>query len=290
MKHGLIACALLSTAIPFAGCHISGGQECLAPGGIVFPHKWVGQIDRSKFNEPSGIVYHPIRGTLFVVGDEGDLCEMTGKGVLVKKKLSDRRGPAGQRPDYEGITCDPATGLLYVAVEGQETIIEVDPETFETKRTFRLERVLNGKTLMKKGGQGIEGITFVPDPQHPEGGTFYVAHQSFTLENPGEVSGILEVELPLRTASHDDPRGKTLRCFSLGVIDLSGLHYDKATDRVYVISDATNTLWEITRQGRIVRRYAFPGDSQEGIAVDPGGYVYIAQDSGGILKIEWLRR
>lgn len=290
MKHGLMACALLAAPIALAGCHMSGGRACLAPSGIVFPHRWVGQIDRHNFNEPSGIVYHPIRGTLFVVGDEGDLCEMTGKGVLVKKKLSERHGPAGQKQDYEGITCDPSTGLLYVAVEGRETIVEIDPETLETKRTFHLERALDGETLMKEGGQGIEGITFVPNPQHPEGGTFYVAHQSFSLENPGEVSGVLEVELPLRTASHGDPKGKILRCLRLGVIDLSGLHYDPDTDRLYVISDATNTFWEVTRKGKIVRRYAFPGDSQEGIAVDAQGHVYIAQDSGGIVKIEWLRR
>ncbi len=29
--------------------------------------------------------------------------------------------------DFEGITCDPATGLLYIAVEGEEKIIEMDP-------------------------------------------------------------------------------------------------------------------------------------------------------------------
>ena len=35
--------------------------------------------------------------------------------------------------------------------------------------------------------------------------------------------------------------------------------------------------------------YAFPGDNQEGIAVDPAGFVYYAQDSGGIIKMKWLK-
>ena len=77
--------------------------------------------------------------------------------------------------------------------------------------------------------------------------------------------------------------------FSLGVTDLSGLHYDQQKDTLYVISDATNTFWEVTREGKIIRGCAFPGDNQEGLAIDPEGYVYIPQDSGGIIKIKWLR-
>jgi glucose/arabinose dehydrogenase len=42
-------------------------------------------------------------------------------------------------------------------------------------------------------------------------------------------------------------------------------------------------------EGRIVREYAFIGDSQEGIARDGDGYLYITQDSGRILKVKDLR-
>ena len=75
------------------------------------------------------------------------------------------------------------------------------------------------------------------------------------------------------------------RSFSIGVIDLAGSHYDRASDLMYIISDATNTFFEITRTGKVLRAYAFPGDNQEGIAVDDEGFVYIAQDSGGIIKV-----
>ena len=286
MIRKLMGCVALVVGVAIAGCGASANRSYPAPSRIMFPYEWLGNIDKDSFNEPSGAVYHSGRGTVFVVGDEGDICEITTAGVLVKKKLSDRQG---RRPDYEGVTYDPSTGLLYVAIEGQETILEINPETFETTRSFPIERAFNGKLLMKKGGQGIEAITFVPNSKHPEGGTFYVANQSFSLDNQDDISAIFEVELPLRTAGLHDPKGKILRYFSLGVIDLSGLHYDKLKERLYVISDATNTFWEVTKEGKIFRGYAFPGQNQEGLAVDAEGHVYIAQDSGGIIKIKWLR-
>ena len=58
--------------------------------------------------------------------------------------------------DLEGITHDPSSGLLYVAVEGAEDILELDPDTLAVLRTFSIPRKLNGKTVLKKGGGGIE--------------------------------------------------------------------------------------------------------------------------------------
>ena len=78
-------------------------------------------VDVRGFNEPSGITYHPHRGTLFVVGDEGDLLEMTTTGEWVKHKRI-------READFEGVTCASATGLLYVAVEGEERILEIEPD------------------------------------------------------------------------------------------------------------------------------------------------------------------
>ena len=94
--------------------------------------------------------------------------------------------------------------------------------------------------------------------------------------------------MPLRSSSAADSTGKIVRSISLGYIDLSGLHYDSANDQLLVVSDATNTFCQITRTGRILRLYAFPGANQEGIAMDSDGFLYIAQDSGGIVKIKWV--
>jgi hypothetical protein len=271
--HGAIA------ALVAANAALSTGWA--ADADKMLPHEWIGNIDRSGFREPSGICYHSARGTLFVVGDEGDLCEIRTDGTLVKSQRV-RRG------DFEGVTCDPSSGLLYIAVEGEETILEVHPDTFAVLRTFQLPRQFQGRTVMKEGGQGIEAITFVPDAEHPHGGTFYVANQCMTLDIPDDISAIFEIELPLRDSGAS--AAKILRCFEPGVPDIAGLYYDAGKGSIFMVSDMTDTLLEYTLDGRRLAAWQFPGKDQEGIAADPEGSLYIAQDSGGIIKIRWTDR
>lgn len=247
-----------------------------APATLVFPCQWVGDIDQVGFNEPSGICWHTRRQTLFVVGDEGDICEMRTDGTLIKQK---QIRPA----DFEGVTHDPATGLLYVAIEEVESILEVHPETFEILREFSVPRSFNGKTLLGAGAEGIEAITFVPDPEHAQGGLFYVANQAFTLANEQDISAVFKVELPLRSRVGES---KITGYFTPGIIDLAGLYYNPLTEHILVVSDATNTIIEYSPDHQLVTAYAFPGDNQEGIAVDPNGFLYIAQDTGGIIKFK----
>ncbi len=250
------------------------------PPDIPSPYRWIANIDQVNLNEPSGIIFHPGRETIFIVGDEGEICELHRDGTLVKQKRI-------CYADFEGITCDPSTGLLYIAIEGEEKIIEIDPEDFRVLREFDINRTFQGALVLKHGGQGIEAITFVPDSNHPEGGTFYVTNQGLDLNNKEDPSAIFELEVPLRSGSAGDTVAKIVRYFSLGVIDLSGLCYDEKSGHLYVISDATNTFFEITRDGNILQAYPFPGNNQEGIAADADGFLYIAQDSGGIIKVKW---
>ena len=91
-----------------------GSPKQSGPSEVVirFPYLWLdepgfgGDIDQQDFTEPSGIVYHPIRKTLFVVGDEGEITEIQTDGTpLFIESLPG---------DLEGITVAPETGLLYV--------------------------------------------------------------------------------------------------------------------------------------------------------------------------------
>jgi uncharacterized protein YjiK len=274
----VVLVSLVASLVALAGCRSAASTQ-RAYLDIIFPNEWVGDIDKIAFNEPSGICWHSIRKTLFVAGDEGDICEIKTDGTLVKQKhLRDA--------DFEGITFDPSSGLLYLAVEEEEAIVEVDPETFDILRQFSLPREFEGRTLLKQGGEGLEGITFVPDPAHPQGGTFYVANQAFTLSNPQDISAIFQVEVPLRTNTGP---AKIIGYFEPGVIDLSGLHCDPSTGNILAICDSPNTIMEFSPAHKLLRYCAFPGDNQEGITVDPDGFIYIAQDTGGIIKLKWLR-
>jgi uncharacterized protein YjiK len=270
----LFAC---SVAALLTGCQ-SAADKTPDPASMVFPCQWKGDIDQVDFNEPSGICWHSQRQSLFVVGDEGDICEIKPDGSLVKQKLL-RPGA-----DFEGVTHDPDTGLLYVVIEEVESVIEVHPETFAILREFSIPRKFKGKTLLNAGGEGIEAITFVPDSSHAQGGLFYVANQAFTLTDEQDISAILQLELPLRS-----PKGKARITGYLapGIIDLSGLYYDDQTKRLMLISDATNTILSYSLDHELISAHAFPGDNQEGVTVDPDGFLYIAQDSGGIIKFKW---
>ena len=261
--------------------HKQNSLTGLAP--IQLPHKSIGNIAPIPMRELSGITYHPQRQTVFAVGDEGDIYEIRTDGGLIRKGLL-------EQTDIEGITVHPETGLLYAVVEGDEVILEIAPQTFRVTRKFRVNRNFEGRELLKKGGMGLEAIAFIPNAFHPEGGTFWVGNQSFSLKQGKEPSVICEVIVPLlsSTASSDTDKieGQISRFFSLSIIDISGLAYDQERQCLLVMSDTTNLLQEITLDGNVRRQYLIPGHDQEGIVIDKMGFMYIVQENGEIIKLE----
>lgn len=253
---------------------------------IRFPYEWLdtpgsgGNIDTSDFIEPSGICFHPLRKTLFVVSDEGEVMEMTTEGDPVfRMKIPG---------DLEGITVHPKTGILYIVREGEDIILEFDPSQKEVTREFPLNREYRGDpNFIQKQvctyDNGIEDIAFVADEKHPEGGTFY-------LSNQWDPPCIMEVWVPLLSSQAKTAEARILRVLPFQIDDPAAMYYDPNSRRLNVVSDADNILVEITLQGKPVHQYAFLGDKQEGIARDDEGYLYIAQDSGGILKVKDLRK
>ena len=261
--------------------HKQNSLTGLAP--IQLPHKSIGNIAPIPMRELSGTTYHPQRQTVFAVGDEGDIYEIRTDGGLIRKGLL-------EQTDIEGITVHPETGLLYAVVEGDEVILEIAPQTFRVTRKFRVNRNFEGRELLKKGGMGLEAIAFIPNAFHPEGGTFWVGNQSFSLKQGKEPSVICEVIVPLlsSTASSDTDKieGQISRFFSLSIIDISGLAYDQERQCLLVMSDTTNLLQEITLDGNVRRQYLIPGHDQEGIVIDKMGFMYIVQENGEIIKLE----
>ena len=189
--------------------------------------------------------------------------------------------------DLEGITVDPSSGLLYIAAEGVDTILEYDPEKGEVIRRFPINREFQGnENYLESHGEpyedGIESIVFIPDAMHPEGGSFYVGNQ-------WDPACIMEIQVPLGSTHKDVTEARIVRVLPAKMDDPSAMYYDANTKRLNVVSDADNILIEMTLEGKIMKTYAFPGDTQEGLARDEEGFLYIAQDIGGIIKIKDLR-
>jgi len=253
---------------------------------IRFPYKWLdmqsygGNIDRQSILEPSGICYHPDRSTLFVVSDEGYVAEIKKDGTPVANHRV-----AG---DLEGITINLQTGLLYLGVEREDAILEFDPEKGEVRRRFPISREYKGdpnflEQQVNQYDNGIESLAFVPDRNHPEGGLFYVGNQ-------WDPPMIMKVQVPLRSSRAAEAEARIIEVLPFKMDDPAAMYHDPATGLLNIVDDADNIFVEITLQGRLVRQYAFLGDNQEGICLDDEGYLYIAQDTGGILKVKDLRK
>ena len=252
---------------------------------IRFPYEWLGtpgfdgDIDQQNLAEPSDICFHPFRKTLFVVSDEGAITEIETDGTPVfNLKLPG---------DLEGVTAHPQSGLLYIVIEGEDVILEFDPDKKEVTRKFPVNREFQGNPnfLQKQEGydNGIESIAFVPNENHPEGGTFYAGNQR-------DPPCIMEILVPLKSSQAETAEARIIRVLPFKMDDPAAMYYDSETGLLNVVSDADNILVEITLEGKLIKEYAFLGDNQEGIAWDEEGYLYIAQDSGGIIKVKDLRK
>ncbi|MFQ6052119.1 MAG: SdiA-regulated domain-containing protein [Candidatus Hydrothermarchaeota archaeon] len=247
---------------------------------IRFPYTWLGNIDQQNFVEPSGICFHPLRKTLFVVSDEGKIVEMETDGTPV----FNLKIPG----DLEGVTVNPQSGLLYLIIEGEDIILEFDPDKKEVTRKFPVNREFQGdpnflQKQEKDYDNGIESIAFISNENHPEGGTFYVGNQD-------DPPCIMEILVPLKSSQAETAEARITRVLPFKMDDPAAMYYDSKAGLLNVVSDADNILVEITLEGKLAKEYAFLGDNQEGLARDEEGYLYIAQDSGGIIKVKDLRK
>lgn len=282
MKKSTLIIITLSIVLFLAGLGLiwSKYSDQTSVPKLLTAYSKITNIDQINFEEPSGLTFHSHAQTLFVVGDEGHIAELTLDGQFIK-------GYYYEDLDFEGITVNPQTGLLYVIVEDQRTILEISPATLKVQREFFIPRYFRGQLVMDDEADSLEGITFVPNVKHPHGGTFFVTNQSFDLSDETNWSGIFEVEVPLRaSAQFDQLDSQVIGFFTLNLTDLSGIHYDSASKTLFVISDSNDKLVQTTIEGKKLKQIDLVGQDQEGITFDYQGNMYLAQDSGGILKVQ----
>jgi uncharacterized protein YjiK len=234
-----------------------------------FPYRAVDDFGKAKSDKLSGIVFHPGRETLFAVIDNGRIIEIKTDGTFIRRKQ------VREKADFEGITYSPTTDMLYVAIEGEEVILEVDPETLEAERDVPIDRMFEGDVLLSPEGNGIEGITFVPASGGATNGSFYLVNQSKELRGR-DPSIVFEAEIDRAT---NKPQARITRYFSVGVTDLSGIHYAPSSGRLFIISDSNDLLLEVSLTGQVLETYPLPGKKQEGITIDGDGFLYIGQDA-----------
>lgn len=260
--------------ITLACCALTSGCNSLKPGTgpqlPPFPGRLVATFNEPHCKEPSGIVFSKSRGTLFVVGDEGDICELRTDGTLVNKARI-------RKTDLEGITSNPVTGNLYALDELSISILEINPDSLEVLQHISID-LLPAQYNHENKNRGFEAITFLPNPGQAANSRLFIANQG---RSDRASAAVHELTIPL---ADGDNVAKTLQIFEQKIADLSGLHYDDSSGLLLVISDAHNTLLLMTTEGDTHTSYTLPGENQEGITLDDEGYLYIAEDSGNIIK------
>jgi uncharacterized protein YjiK len=263
LLHITLACCAL---LPGCNSREPGTDPQLAP----FPGQLVATFNEQHCNEPSGIVFSKSRGTLFVVGDEGDVCELNTNGKLINKT-------GIRETDLEGITVNPVTGNLYALDELSSSIFEIAPDSLEVLQQLSIG-LLPEQYQHKSYNRGFEAITYLQDSKQPADNRFFIANQG---RSDRAAAAVHKLSVPLAGSGNV---ANTLQTFKQQITDLSGLHYDDRSELLLVISDAHNTLLLMTTEGDIHTSYSLPGETQEGVTLDDEGHLYIAEDSGNIIK------
>ena len=222
------------------------------------------------------------RGTLFVVDDEGHICELLTDGTLLQQ------GHVA-KTDLEGITINQASGLLYVIDEKSGAILELDPNRLEAQRRFIIKTAPGYyDPAGYNNNRGFEAITFIANPAQPSGGSFFLASQGRSSDSDKDLASVYEIAVPTLSITNADQsadqRATIIRSFTLDISDLSGLHHDDNTGLLHLISDEHDRLILLTSDGAEQASHTLPGKNQKGITLDAEGYVYIAEDSGDIIK------
>lgn len=247
----------LSSLVGFFAAVLAAATAAQSPFPGTLPGLDIGGSLPASF-EASGCMWHPRLQQLFVVSDTGKLVRMEASGVVHQTW-----SPNGDIEDV--CVADPATNFVYLVNEQFAAVLEFNFATGQVTRVFDLSPYLPSVT-----DRGLEALTFVPDPADPEGGLFHAGHQ--------DNGRVYVFRLPVKTSSLSSTVTFVQSYVPVaGRTDLSGLCYDPATERIYVLYDTASRIAALTKTGALVQEWTLPGSNQEGIAIH-GCRLFIAQD------------
>jgi uncharacterized protein YjiK len=215
--------------------------------------------------EASGVCYSKKRDSLFVVGDEGRVYELSKDGKVLNKIYLPKH-------DFEGIACDDKENRLYLAVEGKDHIIILSQNSLKKRSKIKIKREYKGKLILKKNWKknGLEGITLIKN-------SIALTNQSKKFLPKKDPSVILLIE------KNGDKKREIKSLIDLRIKDLAGLDYYNGY--LYVVSDHEDLLikYDLKKQ-KIVSKIKLPPFAQEGVAIDSEENIYFADDNGHIYK------
>lgn len=220
--------------------------------------------------EPSGIAFHPGRGTLYVVGDRGGVAELTREGEVVRRVKLEGHG-------FEGITVGPGGRLFAIEEKKKPVLYELDPETLQVVATYEVDPKLGEtRVLGERRNKSAEGLCYVPELD-----AFYAINQ--------EPPRLVKLAVPLQGGG----KARVVEFVELSAViahQASDVTYDADSGHFLVLESSggwgEGAVHELTREGKLVRRIPVPGVRAEGLALDGTGAAFIADDAGGVLRVD----
>jgi uncharacterized protein YjiK len=266
MAVGMVGAAALAS---FVGTARAGKQGRKNSQVFGTPNR----LETPGIKEPSGVALHPGLGHLFVVGDDGSMAEFDGSGTVV------RAHPA--KGNLEDVAAHPPTGWLLLLDEQKSELTAYDPATQKPTKRWRLDRAALVGQASGAANAGFEGLAFRPEDGLPSGGVFYLAHQ----RDPAMLIAItLDVTGTATTVGADAVVG---RWPLPGHGDITAVTFVPALGRMVVVADKEDQLLVIGDDGSVLSLIPLPGQQQEGVAVDPAGNLWIADDQDkSLLKMD----
>jgi uncharacterized protein YjiK len=241
---------------------VGGGKEEEVKAARIFADPQ--RVTDLGVKEPSGVVFHPGSGHLFVVGDEGTLAELDGQGRRI-----DARGMQG---NLEDVAVHIPSGNLVLLSENSAELILYDPVARQEKKRWHVDAAAVLGEEPGEKNQGFEGIAFRAEKGRRGGGLFYLTHQRTPAMvvalscDPAAPAGRLGAEAVVARWSLEPHE------------DLTAVAYVPSLDRILVLTDKSDRILVLTSNGTIESEVEVPGEQQEGLTVDGKGDVWLADD------------
>ncbi|MBQ3744127.1 MAG: hypothetical protein II858_09800 [Bacteroidales bacterium] len=216
-----------------------------------YPEMGVCQVIKARVEELSGLCMTKDSTALWAVGDEGAICKVSFSGAVTPVMKT--------RLDAEGITLNPATGDLYIAVEGDQMVCRLKAPDYQ-----RLDTLFYIKEAVEKDfdNNGLEGISFYKDS------LLFVGSQEDALLWTCKLDGTIVSRRSLMDET------------SL-IEEIAGLCYDPVKNWLWVTdSDACKLFLFSAETFDLLASYDVPSiENAESICVDrTHGYVWVGSD------------
>ena len=181
--------------------------------------------------------------------------------------------------NLEDVAVHVPSGRLVLLAEKKGELVVWDPATASETARFPLDVAALVDKQPADRNQGFEGIGFREEASLPGGGTFYLVHQ----RKPARLVALSFDPLgPARPiGAQDVVERHALKPYE----DLTAVVWSEPLACLLVIADSEDRLLRVSPAGTISGSWALPGERQEGLALDPEGALWIADDKQGLFKI-----